>query len=102
MHAFHATKINSVKKGGPNASTNSALAAVLEKVKELDVPRDIVERNIKKATEKGQEAYIEKIYEVSITSLSTHLDYLLFLKDMIVSSCFEIGKHKFSCAVVHN
>jgi transcriptional/translational regulatory protein YebC/TACO1 len=54
------------------------LAAVLEKVKELDVPRDIVERNIKKATEKGQEAYIEKIYEVSITSLSTHLDYLLF------------------------
>ncbi|KAK2446259.1 hypothetical protein P8452_23751 [Trifolium repens] len=56
--------VSAVKKGGPNASTNSALAAVLEKVKELDVPRDIVERNIKKATEKGQEAYIEKIYEV--------------------------------------
>ncbi|CAI8599853.1 unnamed protein product [Vicia faba] len=56
--------VSAVKKGGPNVMSNSALAAVLEKVKELDVPRDIVERNIKRATEKGQEAYIEKIYEV--------------------------------------
>lgn len=56
--------VSAVKKGGPNVTSNSALAAVLEKVKELDVPKDIVERNIKKATEKGQEDYIEKIYEV--------------------------------------
>lgn len=56
--------VSAVKKGGPNVTSNSALAAVLEKVKELDVPKDIVDRNIKKATEKGQEAYIEKIYEV--------------------------------------
>ncbi|XP_027356156.1 probable transcriptional regulatory protein At2g25830 isoform X1 [Abrus precatorius] len=54
----------SVKKGGPNITSNSVLAAVLEKAKELDVPKDIVERNIKRASEKGQEAYIEKIYEV--------------------------------------
>lgn len=40
------------------------LAAVLEKAKELDVPKEILERNIKRASEKGQEAYIEKIYEV--------------------------------------
>lgn len=85
---FVLLKNDSVKKGGPNVMSNSALAAVLEKVKELDVPRDIVERNIKRATEKGQEAYIEKIYEVSITSLWTHLDYLFFLKNMIASSCF--------------
>lgn len=76
MHNFHATKINRVKKGGPNVTSNAALVAVLEKVKELDVPKDIVDRNIKKATEKGQEAYIEKIYEVS-----------------------KIGKHKFYCVV---
>jgi len=55
---------DSVKKGGPNVTSNSVLAAVLEKAKELDVPKDIVERNIKRATEKGQEAYIEKVYEV--------------------------------------
>lgn len=40
------------------------LAAVLEKAKELDVPKEIVERNVKRASEKGQEAYIEKVYEV--------------------------------------
>ncbi|KAK7351492.1 hypothetical protein VNO77_10999 [Canavalia gladiata] len=56
--------VSAVKKGGPNVTSNSVLAAVLEKAKELDVPKDIVERNIKRASEKGQEAYIEKIYEV--------------------------------------
>ncbi|RYQ85318.1 hypothetical protein Ahy_B10g104847 [Arachis hypogaea] len=54
----------SVKKGGPNVTSNPLLAAILEKAKELDVPKDIVERNIKRASEKGQEAYIEKVYEV--------------------------------------
>lgn len=54
----------SVKKGGPNPVSNTALAAILEKAKELDVPKDILERNIKRASDKGQEAYIEKVYEV--------------------------------------
>ncbi|KAK6927356.1 Transcriptional regulator TACO1-like [Dillenia turbinata] len=56
--------ISSVKKGGPSPVSNTALATVLEKAKDLDVPREIVDRNIKRASEKGQEAYIEKIYEV--------------------------------------
>lgn len=46
----------SVKKGGPSPISNAVLAAVLEKAKELDVPKKILERNIKRATEKGQEA----------------------------------------------
>lgn len=56
--------ISAVKRGGPNPMSNSILAAVLEKAKELDVPKEIVERNIKRASEKGQEAFIEKFYEV--------------------------------------
>eukprot|EP00256_Glycine_max_P062304 XP_014631744.1 probable transcriptional regulatory protein At2g25830 isoform X4 [Glycine max] len=56
--------VSAVKRGGPNVTSNSVLAAVLEKAKELDVPKDIVERNMKRASEKGQEAYIEKVYEV--------------------------------------
>ncbi|KAB1204359.1 hypothetical protein CJ030_MR8G014190 [Morella rubra] len=56
--------VSAVKKGGPNPTSNTALATVLEKAKELDVPKEILERNMKKASEKGQEAYIEKIYEV--------------------------------------
>ncbi|XP_020579939.1 probable transcriptional regulatory protein At2g25830 [Phalaenopsis equestris] len=56
-----------IKKGGPNPSSNTSntvLAAVLEKARELEVPKEIVERNIKRASEKGQEAFIEKFYEV--------------------------------------
>ncbi|KAG5591542.1 hypothetical protein H5410_042056 [Solanum commersonii] len=53
-----------VKKGGPSPISNTALAALIEKVKELDIPKDIVDRNVKRASEKGQEAFIEKIYEV--------------------------------------
>ena len=55
---------DSVKRSGPNVTSNSVLAAVLGKAKELDLPKDIVDRNIKRANEKGQEAYIEKAYEV--------------------------------------
>lgn len=56
--------VSAVKKGGPNLTSNSALAAILEKAKELDVPKEILDRNIKRASEKGQESYIGKIYEV--------------------------------------
>lgn len=56
--------VSAVKKGGPNPVSNIALATLLEKAKELDVPKEILERNIKRASEKGQEAYIEKTYEV--------------------------------------
>ncbi|ESQ50266.1 hypothetical protein EUTSA_v10002038mg [Eutrema salsugineum] len=56
--------VSAVKKGGPNPVSNTVLATILEKAKDLDVPKDIVERNIKRASEKGQEDFVEKIYEV--------------------------------------
>ncbi|KAH1110415.1 hypothetical protein GYH30_009336 [Glycine max] len=56
--------VSAVKRSGPNVTSNSVLAAVLGKAKELDLPKDIVDRNIKRANEKGQEAYIEKAYKV--------------------------------------
>lgn len=65
----------SVRKGGPNPVSNTVLATILEKAKDLDVPKDIVERNIKRASEKGQEDFIEKIYEVK--SQSSILDLCL-------------------------
>ena len=63
----------SVKKGGPNPISNPVLSTLLEKAKELDVPKEIVERNIKRASEKGQEAYIEKLYEVENIAFSLDL-----------------------------
>ncbi|KAL6851600.1 hypothetical protein ACP4OV_020164 [Aristida adscensionis] len=55
--------VAAIKKGGPSPSSNMALAAILEKARELDIPKEIVERNIKKASEKDQDTYTEKIYE---------------------------------------
>eukprot|EP01018_Ginkgo_biloba_P001747 Gb_10258 [translate_table: standard] len=56
--------ISAVKREGPNPVSNPILAGVLEKARQLDVPKEILERNIKKASEKGQQAFIEKFYEV--------------------------------------
>ncbi|KAG2626306.1 probable transcriptional regulatory protein At2g25830 isoform X2 [Panicum virgatum] len=56
--------VAAIKKGGPSPSSNTALAAILEKARELDIPREILERNIKRASEKDQNTYTEKVYEV--------------------------------------
>ncbi|XP_062231909.1 probable transcriptional regulatory protein At2g25830 [Phragmites australis] len=56
--------VAAIKKGGPSPSSNTALAAILEKARELDIPKEILERNIKRASEKGQDTYTEKVYEV--------------------------------------
>lgn len=69
--------MSSVKKGGPSPISNMTLAAVLEKAKELDVPKEILDRNIKRASEKGQEAYIEKIYEVGVCIYNFFFFFLL-------------------------
>eukprot|EP00249_Psilotum_nudum_P014990 c25107_g1_i1 orf=450-1613(-) len=57
--------VSVVKKGGsPNPVANSELATVLQLAKELDIPKEIIERNIKKASEKGQQDFVEITYEV--------------------------------------
>ncbi|CAL4902213.1 unnamed protein product [Urochloa decumbens] len=56
--------VSAIKKGGPSPSSNTALAAILEKARELDIPKEILERNIKRASEKDQDTYTEKVYEV--------------------------------------
>ncbi|KAJ7524998.1 hypothetical protein O6H91_17G031500 [Diphasiastrum complanatum] len=43
---------------------NAALAALLQQAREFNVPKDIIDRNIKKASEKGQQNFVESTYEV--------------------------------------
>ncbi len=52
-----------VKAGGDNPETNRALAAVMREANALDVPRDVVERNIKKAMDPVTAEYKELTYE---------------------------------------
>jgi hypothetical protein len=48
----------SVKEGGPSPAANAALAQLLQQAKDTDVPKEIIDRNIKKASEKGQQDFV--------------------------------------------
>jgi transcriptional/translational regulatory protein YebC/TACO1 len=59
----------SVKEGGPSPAANAALAQLLQQAKDTDVPKEIIDRNIKKASEKGQQDFVELTYEVTSLNL---------------------------------
>ena len=52
-----------VKAGGPDASSNPRLRALLQNAKAANMPKDTVERAIKKATDKDAGDYKEMTYE---------------------------------------
>lgn len=53
----------SVKAGGTDPATNAKLADLLKKAKDLGVPKDIVERNLKRGSDTKQGDYQEITYE---------------------------------------
>jgi YebC/PmpR family DNA-binding regulatory protein len=52
-----------VKAGGPDPHSNSRLRAIIQNAKAVNMPKDNVERAIKKASSKEQEDYKEIVYE---------------------------------------
>ncbi len=55
--------VMAVKEGGPDPDSNSRLRAVIQNAKAVNMPKDNVERAIKKASEKGLGDYKEVIFE---------------------------------------
>ncbi|MDP5092236.1 MAG: YebC/PmpR family DNA-binding transcriptional regulator [Polaribacter sp.] len=55
--------VMAVKEGGPNAETNSRLRAVIQNAKAANMPKDNVERAIKKASDKDTANYKETLFE---------------------------------------
>jgi YebC/PmpR family DNA-binding regulatory protein len=55
--------VMAVKEGGPNPETNARLRAVIQNAKAANMPKDNVERAIKKASEKDTEDYKEVLFE---------------------------------------
>jgi YebC/PmpR family DNA-binding regulatory protein len=55
--------VMAVKEGGPNPDTNARLRAVIQNAKAANMPKDNVERAIKKATDKDTENYKEVVFE---------------------------------------
>jgi YebC/PmpR family DNA-binding regulatory protein len=52
-----------VKSGGPNPETNSRLRVLIQSAKSENMPKDNIERAIKKASEKSTEDYKEVSYD---------------------------------------
>ena len=52
-----------VKDAGPNPDTNSRLRVVIQNAKAANMPKDNIERAIKKASEKNTENWEERVYE---------------------------------------
>ena len=53
-----------MKQGGVDVKNNSKLRVVLQKARVVNMPNDIVERNIKKAASSEQADYFEMVYEL--------------------------------------
>src|SRR5690554_4395997 len=55
--------VMAVKEGGPNPDTNARLRAVIQNAKAANMPKDNVERAIKRATDKDTANYKEILFE---------------------------------------
>ena len=56
--------VQAVKSGGgADPSTNARLAEVLKKAKDVGAPKDLIERNLKRASDAKQADYAELVYE---------------------------------------
>ncbi len=56
--------ISAVREGGADTKANSKLKLVVQKAKAANLPNDVIERNIKKATSKDQNDFTEMTYEL--------------------------------------
>jgi len=55
--------VMAVKEGGPDPEANSKLRAVIQNCKAVNMPKDNIERAIKRASDKDQEDYKEVVFE---------------------------------------
>ena len=56
--------VMAVKEGGPDPDANSRLRAVIQNAKSVNMPKDNIERAIKRASDKNQGDYKEVIYKL--------------------------------------
>lgn len=55
--------VMAVKEGGPDPDTNAKLRAVIQNAKAVNMPKDNIERAIKRASDKNQGDYKEVLFE---------------------------------------
>ena len=66
--------VMAIKEGGPDPESNSKLRAVIQNAKTANMPKDNIERAIKKASDKDTSDYKEALFEGYAAHGSCHLD----------------------------
>ncbi|NGX56559.1 MAG: Transcriptional regulatory protein PmpR [Candidatus Anoxychlamydiales bacterium] len=56
--------ISAVKQSGKDPNANPKLKLIIQKAKAANLPNDVIDRNIKKASSKDQSDYMEMTYEL--------------------------------------
>lgn len=56
--------ISAIRLGGPDPKTNSRLRIAIQKAKDVNVPNEVIDRNIKKAASPDQQDFVEMSYEL--------------------------------------
>ncbi len=56
--------ISAVKQSGSDTKNNAKLKLVIQKAKDANLPNDVIDRNIKKASSSAQDDYFEMSYEL--------------------------------------
>ncbi|MEX1012762.1 MAG: YebC/PmpR family DNA-binding transcriptional regulator [Waddliaceae bacterium] len=78
--------ISAVKEGGPDPKGNPRLRLAIDKAKSSNVPNDIIDRNIKKASSADQADYEELSYEIyGFGGVGIYLDIMTDNRNRIAS-----------------
>jgi len=56
--------ISAIRQGGPDPRTNSKLRVAIQKAKDVSVPNDVIDRNIKKAASSDTQDFVQMSYEL--------------------------------------
>ena len=56
--------ISAIRQGGPDPKTNNKLRVAIQKAKDVNVPNEVIDRNIKKAASSDQGDFVEMSYEL--------------------------------------
>jgi YebC/PmpR family DNA-binding regulatory protein len=56
--------ISAIRQAGPDLKTNHKLRIAVQKAKDVNVPNEVIDRNIKKANSSDQQDFVEMSYEL--------------------------------------
>ncbi len=56
--------ISAIRQAGPDPKTNNKLRLAIQKAKDVNVPNEVIDRNIKKAASPDQQDFVEMTYEL--------------------------------------